>query len=116
MRCLTTCIANRGVIICSPDMESLVVESLKTHLEQKSIVCVTSPGMEVEPPTPCIINSDVLKHVNLNRLFPTERPILLIDSSAKWAVTWQLMVFLPTFHIASMKLFFMCYCCRLLLV
>lgn len=85
----------------SPECETMVTEALKSFIETKSIVHITSPGMEADPPIPCLINSDVLKRVNLNRLFPTERPILLIDSSIKWSVTWQLMVFFPTFHIAS---------------
>ena len=86
----------------SPEMEGMVVEALKAFIDSNSIVHVQTPGAEPEPPMCCVFNSDILKHLNLNKLFPTERPILLVDGSMRWSVTWQLMVFFPTFHIASM--------------
>lgn len=101
MRSLSNCISNRGIIIVTPEMESVVIDSLKSFIASNSIVHITSPGTEADPPISCVLNSETLKQVNLNKLFPTERPILLIDSSEKWTVTWQLLVFFPTFHIAS---------------
>ena len=107
MRSLSNCISNRGIIVVSPETESAVVDSLKSFIDNKSIVHIQSPGTEVDPPVSCVMNSEVLRQVNLNKLFPTERPILLIDSSVKWTVTWQLLVFFPTFHIASRFVFFL---------
>ena len=92
---------NQGIIVTSPESEMIVAEFFKSHIQERSVIHVRSPGQEVQPPVSCIINSDILKQINLHTLFPKERPILLVDSSPKWIVTWELMVFFPTFHIAS---------------
>lgn len=100
MSVLSICIQNEGVIVVSSEAENAVAEALSQH----SIVHVQTPDQIPSPHVSCVISSEMLKVVDLNKLFPTERPILLIDSSPKWTTTWQLMVFLPTFHIASSAL------------
>ena len=78
-----------------------VVDFMKeNNLLNQCIVC-DNKSCAVKHTTPCIIDSDTLQEMNLNNLFITERPILLIDCSSKWTATWQWLVFFPTFHIAS---------------
>lgn len=100
--CLGSCVNQNGVVLTSDRvvMKEVVDFMRENNLLSQCIVC-DNKSCAVKHTTPCIIDSDTLQEMNLNDLFITERPILLVDSSSKWTATWQWLVFFPTFHIAS---------------
>ena len=100
--CLELCVSQNGVILtCSPEMMNDVVNVLTERDLAKQCVVCRDKTCAAKHSDPCVISTDTLQEMNLNELFVTERPILIVDNSAKWTVTWQWLVFFPTFHIAS---------------
>lgn len=65
--------------------------------------CQICSCVEEVPPQPicCALLAEYLQQANLDAVFPKERPLLIVDNSPEWSATWQLMLFFPTFHIAS---------------
>ena len=100
--CLELCVSQNGVILTSsPEMMNDVVSVLTEQDLLKQCVVCRDRTCAVKHTDPCVISSETLQEMNLNELFVTERPILMVDNSAKWTATWQWLVFFPTFHIAS---------------
>ena len=101
-RALTACMGNNGIVLASSPMTlNAVVRTMQQKRDVPSYEVCTGYGKEPMFPMACVVENSVLKTVNLNALFPIERPILIIDDSVKWGVTWEWLAFLPTFHISS---------------
>ena len=101
-RALVACLSNNGIVLAaSPMALNMVIRVLKLKRDFPSYEVCTGLGKEPMFPMACVIENSVLRMVNLNSLFPIERPILIIDDSMKWEVTWEWLAFLPTFHISS---------------
>ena len=103
-RLVSCCLSNNGVIVASSsEVLTVILESLNSLKDIPQYAVCSAVGSEPAFPTPCIIENDILSNVNMNVLFPIERPILIIDNSSNWNITWKWMTYLPTFHIAGRK-------------
>ena len=101
---VTCCLSNNGVVVASsPEILTAILESLNNMKDVPQYDVCSALGNEPAFPIPCIIENSILSNVNMHVLFPIERPILIVDNSPNWSVTWKWMAYLPTFHIAGRK-------------
>ena len=61
---------------------------------------VCSGEMQPSYLQPCVITDADLRQIDMNVVFPTERPIMIIDDSPNWSTSWDWLSYLPTFHIS----------------
>lgn len=93
---------NNGIVLAaSPIALNSVIRVIQERRDIPQYEVYTGVGKEPVFPIACVIENSVLKKVDLNTLFPIERPILIVDNSDKWTVTWEWLSYLPTFHISS---------------
>ena len=101
-RSLSFCLSNNGVIIAtSAELFSAIINMLQMVKDVPQYAVCSAVGSEPAFPTPCIIEENVLRGINMHTLFPIERPIMIVDSSPEWRCTWEWLAYLPTFHIVS---------------
>ena len=97
---LVSCLSCNGVVLVSSQslLEQVVDTLRKVRNPPHFVVC----SGETQPsyPQACVVSDMVLRTVDMNVIFPTERPIMLIDDSANWSISWEWLSYLPTFHIS----------------
>lgn len=97
---LVSCLGCNGVVLVSSQslLEQVVDLLRKVWNPPPFTVC----SEETQPSylQPCVITESVLRKVDMNVIFPTERPIMLIDNSPNWSYSWDWLSYLPTFHIS----------------
>ena len=103
MKGLESCFANKGVVICTTqealdEVEKVVQDN--PAFRKECSVCKDTKDIPLYPRS-CTLLSSVLQEIDLNGIFPTERPLLIVDNSKEWSATWQWLIYCPTFHIVS---------------
>ena len=93
----------KGLVICSTQEVFEMVKQVINDSPDLQKSCQICTCVEEVPPNPicCMLLVEHLQQANLNAVFPKERPLLIVDNSNEWDTTWQLMLYFPTFHIAS---------------
>lgn len=92
-----------GLIVCTTFEALEMVKKVVLDSPDLQKSCQVCSCVESVSPYPvcCALLAEHLLQANLNAVFPKERPLLIVDNSPEWSTTWQLMMYLPTFHIAS---------------
>ncbi|KAK8794986.1 hypothetical protein WA588_003837 [Blastocystis sp. NMH] len=100
MNGLVSCLGCNGVVLVpSQSLLSQVVDTLgKVRNPPSFTVC--SGEMQPSYLQPCVITDADLRQIDMNVVFPTERPIMIIDDSPNWSTSWDWLSYLPTFHIS----------------
>ena len=97
---LVSCLGCNGVVlVSSQSLLNQVVDTLgKVRNPPHFVVC----SEETQPsyPQACVVSDMVLRTVDMNVIFPTERPIMIIDDSLNWSISWEWLSYLPTFHMS----------------
>ena len=100
MNGLVSCLGCNGVVLVpSQSLLSHVVDTLGTGRNPPSFT-VCSGEMQPSYLQPCVITDADLRQIDMNVVFPTERPIMIIDDSPNWSASWDWLSYLPTFHIS----------------